>query len=139
MENLGEAGNKFKRKNRISIEHYLKQPGVTIKDVLELISGDNDLFSDKIEVLERAAVFIKYQGYIEKQQREIDKFKKLENEQIPDDFDYSQIKGLKVEAKEKFIRFRPLSLGQAGRMEGITPGDVAVLSVYLKKHKESTL
>ena len=134
---LGVVGERFKRKDSINLEEYLKQPGVTITDALPILAKYDGHFSDNIEILERAAIHIKYSGYIEKQQREINKFKKLENESIPDDFDYSDINGLKTEAKHKFAQYRPISLGQAGRMEGVTPGDIAVLSIYLMKHKES--
>lgn len=134
---IGEIGKRFKRKDSISLEEYLKQPGVTIQDVLPHLGRFDVSFSDSMEVLERAAIDIKYAGYIAKQQREINKFKKMENETIPKDFSYTNITGLKNEAKEKFSRFQPLSLGQAGRIEGITPGDIAVLSVYLKRHKET--
>ncbi len=96
------------------------------------IGADTDL-----EVLERAVIAIKYRGYIEKQQREIDKFKRQEAELIPADFDFSTVIGLKREALDKFVHFRPGSLGQAGRIEGVTPGDIAVLSVFLKRHNES--
>ena len=133
---IGEIGTRFKRKDSISLEEYLKQPGVTIHDVIPHLDKYDESFSGSMEVLERAAIDIKYSGYIAKQQREINKFKKMENETIPEDFTYTDIKGLKNEAKEKFSRFQPLSLGQAGRIEGITPGDVAVLSVFLKRHKD---
>ncbi|KAA3636148.1 MAG: tRNA uridine-5-carboxymethylaminomethyl(34) synthesis enzyme MnmG [Calditrichaeota bacterium] len=137
ISQLGEVGERFKRKDSISLEEYLKQPGVTVHDLIPLLGNFNGDFSDNREILERAAIDIKYAGYIEKQQREINKFKKMENESIPEQFDYTDITGLKNEAKEKFTRFRPISLGQASRIEGITPGDVAVLSIYLKKHKDT--
>lgn len=132
---LGEIGERFKSKDNISLEDYLKQPGVSINDVLPLLSEYNGQFSKDYDLLERAAINIRYKGYIEKQQREIDKFKKLEKEEIPEQFDFGTIKGLKNEAMEKFKRFQPGSIGQAGRIEGITPGDLSVLSVYLKKFK----
>lgn len=135
VADLGEVGARFKHKDMITLEEYLKQPGVTINDAIPVMAKFNGHFSDNIEVLERAAIHIRYKGYIEKQQREIDKFKKLEHEVIPEQFEYETVQGLKNEAKEKFQRFRPSSLGQASRIEGITPGDVAVLSVYLKKFK----
>ena len=138
VEKLGEIKDKFIRKNSISIEHYLKQPGVTISDALEVLADNPEILSDNHEVLERAAVFIRYRGYIDKQQREINKFQRLEHEEIPKDFDYTDIKGLKIEALEKLKRFTPSSLGQASRIEGVTPGDISVLSVYLKRHKETT-
>ncbi|MFQ5499904.1 MAG: tRNA uridine-5-carboxymethylaminomethyl(34) synthesis enzyme MnmG, partial [Candidatus Zixiibacteriota bacterium] len=80
---------------------------------------------------------IKYEGYITKQDRDIARFHKMESAQIPDEFDYAIVTGLKREALEKFGRYRPYSLGQAGRLEGVTPGDLAILSVYLKRHKEA--
>ena len=136
IADLGDYADRFKRVESISIEQLLKQPGMTIEDALTMI-GSNGYTSADHEVLQRAAIMIRYQGYIEKQSREINKFKKLEHEQIPETFDYSGINGLKTEAKEKFERYRPISLGQAGRLEGITPGDVAILSVHLKRFKES--
>ncbi|MBN4076306.1 tRNA uridine-5-carboxymethylaminomethyl(34) synthesis enzyme MnmG, partial [Gemmatimonas aurantiaca] len=85
--------------------------------------------------LQRASIRIRYAGYIAKQDREIERFRKLENSEIPDEFDYTRLAGLKNEAREKFSRFRPASLGQAGRIEGVTSGDVAVLAVALKRAK----
>lgn len=133
INTLGILGNHFKRKSSISLEDLLKQPGVTVKEVLPILAKFNGEFSTDLEVLERAAVYIRYRGYIEKQQREINKFKKMENDKIPKDYDFGSIKGLKNEAREKFKKFQPNSLGQASRIEGITPGDIAVLSVYLTR------
>jgi tRNA uridine 5-carboxymethylaminomethyl modification enzyme len=76
---------------------------------------------------------IKYRGYLHKQQREIEKFKRSEDQPIPEDFSYSSLRGLKTEAREKLERFRPVSLGQASRISGITPGDISVLMVHLKR------
>ena len=92
-------------------------------------------FDQKTEAIERAAIRIRYQGYIDKQAREISRQEKQERETIPKEFTYLDVPGLRQEAKEKFDRYRPLSLGQAGRIEGVTPGDIAVLSIYLKRHK----
>ncbi len=92
-------------------------------------------FSVDIETLERAAIFIRYEGYIDKQDREIAKFKKAETQLIPDSFTYEALNGLRNEAREKLTRFRPSSLGQASRIEGLTSGDLAVLSVHLKRHQ----
>lgn len=139
IADLGPVGERFQKRDSISLEDFLKQPGVTIGDALPLLARFDGQFSDCVEVLERAAVFIRYRGYIEKQQREIDKFKRMESELIPEDFDFAAMRGLKREARDKFLRFRPVSLGQAGRIEGVTPGDIAVLSVYLKKHKANAL
>ncbi|HEX2897758.1 MAG TPA: tRNA uridine-5-carboxymethylaminomethyl(34) synthesis enzyme MnmG [candidate division Zixibacteria bacterium] len=122
-------------RTKVSLEYLIKQPDMTICQVLPVLAKYDGRFTDNPLVLERAAIKIRYQGYVEKQEREIKKFKKLENEAIPEDFGFNEVKGLKKEASEKFQRFRPSSLGQAGRIEGVTPGDVAVLSVYLKRFK----
>ena len=135
LASLGDLKLKYKTKESISLEEYLKQPGITIQDALAVMNELDELVSDNQEVLERMVINVRYKGYIEKQQREIDKFKRLEKEVIPESFEYATINGLKTEAKEKFKRFKPSSLGQAGRIEGITPGDIAVLSVYLKRFK----
>jgi len=105
--------------------------------MLPVLKRFDGLLSNDQEILQRAAIAVRYEGYIEKQQREIDSFKKLEHEAIPTNFSYDHVPGLKTEAREKFIRFRPVSLGQAGRLEGVTPGDMAVLAVSLKRHKAS--
>lgn len=135
VSQLGELASRFKKVETISLEHLLKQPGLTFNEAAPLLAKFDGAITDNREALERAAIVIRYSGYIDKQQREIDKFRKLETEKIPQDFTFESLRGLKREAQEKFIRFRPTSLGQAGRIEGVTPGDVAVLSVYLRKHK----
>ncbi len=137
VSDLGDLRARFQKRENISLAGLLKQPGITINEALPIIARFDGELSREPEVLERAAIFIRYQGYIDKQQREIEKFKRMENELIPQEFSYDDIAGLKQEAREKFIRFRPGSLGQAGRIEGVTPGDLAVLSIYLKKWNAS--
>ena len=75
---------------------------------------------------------IKYDGYIRRQMRQVEQFKKLENKKIPDNIDYNQIKSLRIEAKQKLSQIRPASIGQASRISGVSPADVSVLLVYLK-------
>jgi len=89
------------------------------------------------EARNEARIELKYKGYLERQQRAIDQFKKFEERPIPADLDYSSIYGLKTEAKQKLIKIRPFSLGQAARIQGITPSDITILMVHLKKtHKD---
>jgi len=133
VADLGGFGARFQKRENISLEGLLKQPGITINEALPIIARFDGELSHEREVLERAAIWIRYKGYIDKQQREIEKFKRMEGAVIPADFSYDTIAGLKQEAREKFRRFRPGSLGQAGRIEGVTPGDLAVLSIHLKK------
>ncbi len=126
----------FVRKDAISLHDLLKIPGISFYDIMPYLS-EGQKYGSSDEILERAAILIKYEGYIIKQDREIEKFKKLENEIIPSDFDSSLLGGLRNEAREKFGRFHPDSLGQASRIEGITSGDLAVLAIHLKKHKSN--
>ncbi len=132
---LEHLPTRFKKAESINLEHLLRQPGIPLDSVLPLLARSNGELTRDREALQRAAITIKYQGYIDKQQREIEKFKKLEKETIPEDFQFESLRGLKHEAIEKLTRFRPSSLGQAGRIEGVTPGDMAVLSVHLRKYK----
>ena len=80
-------------------------------------------------------VQIKYEGYIEKQLRRIEKFKKLENKKIPQDMDYDLIEGLRLEARQKLNDIRPLSIGQASRISGVSPADINVLMIYMEKER----
>jgi tRNA uridine 5-carboxymethylaminomethyl modification enzyme len=121
----------------MTVDRLLTQPEMTITMAVPLLAGLNGNGSHSNEALERAAITIRYRGYVAKQGREIEKFKRLEHERIPDSFSFGAIRGLKKEASEKLTHFRPSSLGQAGRIEGVTAGDIAVLSVYLKRHKET--
>ncbi len=135
VDQLGDQAKRFTRVDSISLDTLLKQPTLSIGEAVVWLQQYADKLSGDPVVLERAAITVRYAGYVEKQQREIDKFKRMERESIPEDFNFRGISGLKKEASEKLARFRPASLGQAGRIEGITPGDVAVLSVWLQRHK----
>jgi tRNA uridine 5-carboxymethylaminomethyl modification enzyme len=134
VDHLGGWKTRFRRRDKVSLAEFLRQPGVGLRELLPLLRDFEGIFSKNSKALQRAAISIRYEGYINKQQREIEKFKKLENSPLPNDFSFEYVPALRTEAREKFQRFRPASLGQAGRIEGITPGDVAILSVALRKH-----
>ena len=85
------------------------------------------------EVQEQVEIQIKYEGYIAKQEEQVDRFRRLEKRLLPRDIDYHQIPGLSREGREKLALFRPRSVGQASRISGITPADISVLLVYLEK------
>ncbi|MBI3188675.1 MAG: tRNA uridine-5-carboxymethylaminomethyl(34) synthesis enzyme MnmG, partial [Gammaproteobacteria bacterium] len=72
-------------------------------------------------------------GYLERQQEEIERARRQENSQIPDDFDYTQVRGLSNEVRQKLIQHKPVTLGQAGRISGVTPAAISLLTVHLKK------
>ncbi|MFQ6008014.1 MAG: tRNA uridine-5-carboxymethylaminomethyl(34) synthesis enzyme MnmG [Candidatus Zixiibacteriota bacterium] len=139
VSDLGDFAARFKFAESISLERLLKQPDLTIAQAVPLLAKYDGEVSEDREVLQRVYTFVRYSGYIDKQQREIDKFRKMENDKIPDCFPFESLTGLRREALEKFTHYRPSSLGQAGRIEGVTPGDVAVLSVHLRKYKTKKL
>ena len=82
---------------------------------------------------------IKYEGYIDRQILEAERIKKLENKQIPADVNYSDVTGIRFEAKEKFSKIKPVSIGQASRIPGITPCDISVLMVHLVKRERNSV
>ena len=84
------------------------------------------------DVEEQVNINIKYDGYIRRQQRQVEQFKKLETRIIPDDLDYNDVKSLRIEAKQKLTEMRPSSIGQASRISGVSPADISVLLVYLE-------
>lgn len=96
-----------------------------------------DLFDESEKpLLDFVNINIKYEGYLKQQQEDVDKMLANENILIPEDFDFGSAKGLRTEAIEKLSQIRPINLGQASRISGVSPADVAVLSVLVKKHKE---
>jgi tRNA uridine 5-carboxymethylaminomethyl modification enzyme len=88
------------------------------------------------DVLETAEITVKYEGYLKQGFDLIEKAKRLEEKLLPDDVNYTQIKGLRLEAQEKLNRIRPFNLGQAGRISGVNPADVSVLMVWLATRNE---
>ena len=85
------------------------------------------------DVVEQVNINIKYDGYIKRQQRQVEQFKKLESKLIPEDINYDEIQSLRIEAKQKLNEMRPTSIGQASRISGVSPADVSVLLVYLER------
>ena len=87
------------------------------------------------EVKNEVEIQIKYEGYIKLQEEQVEKFKKLEYKILPKDTDYEQIKGLRLEARQKLNKIRPNSVGQASRISGVSPADISVLLIYLEQLK----
>ncbi len=127
----------FSKRETVTLAELLKIPGVSVADIRPYSNGIIDDNEFSAEVMERAAIKIKYDGYIQKQEREVERFRKMEDEVIPPSFSFENLTGLRNEAKEKFVRYRPNSLGQASRIEGVTTGDLAVLSIHIKKFRSS--
>ena len=115
-----------------TVQNMLRRSGITakmLKNILGLFKGFND------EVLNEITIQTKYEGYIAKEQVQIDDAKRQEKIILPQNFDYNQIAGLRLEAREKLSKIQPLNMGQASRISGVSPADIAVLTVYLKSHK----
>nr|HID59876.1 tRNA uridine-5-carboxymethylaminomethyl(34) synthesis enzyme MnmG [Desulfobacterales bacterium] len=113
-----------------TLKDLLKRPGVGL-DKLAYFREDVSSFS--ADVAEQAVINVKYDGYVQRQHEEVKRFKKLENILIPEDMNYDGLPGLSNEAKEKLSRIRPVSLGQASRISGITPAAISIIQVHLKK------
>jgi tRNA uridine 5-carboxymethylaminomethyl modification enzyme len=115
----------------VSLYQLLKRPEMNYSS---LPGVDHHLPQDVIEQVE---IQIKYEGYIARELIEIEKFKKMESYTIPEDIDYTKIKGLKTESVEKLMRIRPTSIGEASRISGISPADISLLLVYLHAYQKS--
>lgn len=112
----------------VRLADLLKRPQISYKDLTEI-----DLERPKFPsaVFEAVEILLKYQGYIKKQESEIAEFRRLEGKKLPDTLDYSEIQGLRLEAIEKLNKVKPLSIGQASRISGVSPADISVLLIYL--------
>ncbi len=128
----------FKSKNEtlptvaITVREALKRSSITFAD----ISGVLDEFAAyPLPLLKLVEVEVKYGGYLNRQEKQIEQALKNENTLIPSNIDYNSIKGLRIEAQQKLTKIRPLNLGQASRISGVSPADIAVLTVYLKMHR----
>lgn len=87
------------------------------------------------DIREEVEIQIKYEGYIKLQEEQVEKFKKLESKKIPETINYDDIKGMRLEARQKMNKIKPISVGQASRISGVSPSDVSVLLVYLEQMK----
>jgi len=109
-----------------TLEQILRRPKIMYSDL------DNKLTLPS-EVIAQVEIAIKYAGYISRQEQEIAKFKNLEHKQIPSDFDFSTVPSLRNEARQKLAKIRPATVGQASRISGVSPADIGILMVWLKR------
>ncbi|MGB9792026.1 MAG: tRNA uridine-5-carboxymethylaminomethyl(34) synthesis enzyme MnmG [Thermacetogeniaceae bacterium] len=117
-------------KGRTTLKELLKRPEITYADILRL-SGSEKTIPE--EVAEELEIEVKFAGYLEKQEAQVARMERLESMRIPPDLDYNLVDGLSREAREKLSKVKPQTLGQAGRISGVTPADVTVLWVYLQQ------
>ena len=112
------------------LDALLRRPRIHYDELAPFDPGRPDLPPD---VREQVEISVKYEGYIRRQQSQVEDFKKMASHRLPDGIDYSSIQGLRLEAREKLAAVRPLDLGQASRISGVSPADIAALMIYLEK------
>ena len=132
---LSEENNEFLKNNnsspisgRVKYIELVKRPEIKLNTLLDHIG-----YSYSEEICDMVEIMIKYEGYINKTNNEVAKMLKLEEKQIPDDIDYEKVRNIATEAKQKFSKIRPRTIGQASRISGVNPSDITMLLVYLKK------
>lgn len=115
-----------------SLAELIRRPELSYRS-LDEIDVDRPEFPDDLreEVMDQVEISIKYEGYINRQRKQVEQFKKLESKKIPEDIDYDKVKSLRIEAVQKLKEYRPVSIGQASRISGVSPADISVLLVYL--------
>jgi len=116
----------------VKLAELLRRTEIKYEDLKEI---DEQRESLPKEVAEEVEIEIKYKGYIKLQQQQVEKFKKLERKLLPQNIDYADIKGLRLEARQKLNKIRPNSVGQASRISGVSPADISVLLIYLEQQK----
>lgn len=117
----------------IKAEQLLKRPELNYDDIVRLLPDNEQNIPG--DVGEQVEIQIKYEGYISKQLQQVEKMKRMEKKKIPPDLDYKAIDGLATEARQKLSQVRPISVGQASRVSGVNPSDIAILLVYLEQGK----
>lgn len=113
----------------IKLSELIRRPELNYQCLAPIDPGRKSLPYD---VAEQVNINIKYDGYIKRQQRQVEQFKKLEDKRIPEDINYDDVHSLRIEAKQKLMEIRPASIGQASRISGVSPADISVLLVYLQ-------
>ena len=141
---------------RVTLADILKRPEMSYNDVVRLGELAEEVYGkqgedaeesspkvsveeaadaaglDKSEIIRQIEIQIKYEGYIERQKSQVEHFKKMEQKKIPSDIDYSDVKNLRIEARQKLEEIRPVSIGQASRISGVSPADISMLMIYLR-------
>lgn len=119
-------------KSGTTLAELIRRPELNY-DLLAPIDKNRTNKDDR--VTEQVNISIKYKGYIERQLKQVEQYKKLENKKIPENFDYDKVGSLRIEARQKLKEFLPVSIGQASRISGVSPADISVLLVYMEQHR----
>ena len=124
--------NSSEIKTGVKMADLLKRTEIKYKDLKEIDKNMPELSNEEAQEVE---IQIKYEGYIKLEEAQVEKFKKLEKRKLPQDLDYSTLKGLRLEARQKLNKIKPESVGQASRISGVSPADISVLLIYLEQTK----
>ena len=120
-------------KSGTTLEELIKRPEL---DYAKLAPLDKERPALSESVTEQVTIHIKYEGYIKRQLKQVEQFKKFESKKIPENFDYDEVSSLRIEARQKLKEYRPVNIGQASRISGVSPADVSVLLVYMEQMKK---
>ncbi|MBN2414813.1 tRNA uridine-5-carboxymethylaminomethyl(34) synthesis enzyme MnmG [bacterium] len=137
LERLGTAPVSEKQ----SVQRLLKRPEVSLESLVDIPAVAELLEAagpQRTAVAGQVEIEIKYEGYFQRQREQVEKFVRQEEKRIPDDMDYNRLPALSTEAREKLKQIRPVSLGQAARISGVSPADISILSLMIEKHKHRT-
>lgn len=129
VQNLLAEYNSTLLTSGTTLADLIKRPEITYEILKPIDHTRPEEFSE--EIMEQIDINIKYDGYINRQMKQVEQFKKLENRRIPNDIDYDKVPSLRIEAVQKLKQYRPISVGQASRISGVSPADISVLLVYL--------
>ena len=133
VQELLDEYNSTRLKSGVKLSDLIKRPEL---DYFKLEKIDKERPDLPFDVKEEVNIKIKYEGYIKQQMNQVSQFKKMENKLLPEDIDYSEISNLRIEAKQKLTNIRPVSIGQASRITGVSPADITVLLIYLEQNKK---
>lgn len=131
VQSLLESKGSTPLKSGISLAELIRRPELSYAEVAPIDKNRPELAWD---VQEQVNINIKYDGYIRRQMKQVEQFKKLEAKKIPEDLDYEKVKSLRIEARQKLELYRPVSIGQASRISGVSPADISVLLVYMEQY-----
>jgi tRNA uridine 5-carboxymethylaminomethyl modification enzyme len=119
-------------KQKVKAQGIILRPNISIADVRGAVPGLNDFLSNyKAEAVEQAEINLKYAGYMAKEQEMVDKMSRLEMLKLSESFAYHSLTSLSAEAREKLTRMKPMTIGQASRISGVSPADISVLLIHL--------
>jgi tRNA uridine 5-carboxymethylaminomethyl modification enzyme len=118
-------------KQRVKLNSVITRPNIKLQDLLEVLDEKDFASIYEDEIIQLAETNIKYEGYIKKEKENVNKLYRLENIKIPKDFDFSKLNSITTEARQKFEKIKPETIGQASRISGVSPSDISVLLIYL--------